>query len=149
LLGQLPATLRAYARKGQDHCILVLIDADRDDCRALKRSLVSVWNSISPKPAKALFRIAVEEMESWFIADPNAILAAYPHANTTPLSTIVPDSVVGAWECVAIALGLSPDKCSGADKEEWAIAISPHLDLQNPISPSLSAFIRGIETHWQ
>jgi predicted metalloendopeptidase len=149
LLGQLPATLRAYAKKGQEHCIVVLVDADRDDCKTLKQSLVSLWNTINPKPAKAVFRIAVEEMESWFIADIKAVSGAYPHANTTTLSAIAPDAVVGAWERLASAIGLNPDKCSGADKEDWAKAISPHLNLQNPNSPSLSAFISGILMHWQ
>ena len=148
LLGQLPATLRAYAQKGQDHCIVVLVDADRDDCKALKRSLVSMWKKLDPKPRKVLFRIAIEEMESWFIADPAAISAAYPHANTAQISTITPDAVVGAWEELARSVGMNPDKCSGADKEEWAIAISPHLDLKSPKSPSLAAFVGGIENHW-
>lgn len=148
LLGQLPATLRAYAHKGQNHCIVVLMDADRDDCLKLKKNLVSMWSKLNPKPPKVLFRIAIEEMESWFIADTNAVLAAYPTANVAHLTTIPPDSVVGAWEELAKSIGLDPEKCSGADKEDWAIAISPKLDLDNPKSPSLATFIRGIEMHW-
>jgi len=149
LLGQLPATLRAYALKGQDHCIVVLVDADQDDCKALKKEMVSMWTKLDPKPPKVLFRIAIEEIESWFIADAKAVSAAYPSANITQITVIRPDSVIGAWEELAKALGLSPSKCSGADKEEWARTIAPKLDLLNPRSPSLSAFIRGIETHWK
>jgi hypothetical protein len=149
LLGQLPATLRAYARKGQDHCIVVLVDADRDDCKVLKKRIVSMWMNLNPKPSKVLFRIAIEEMESWLIADHKAVSAAYPSANTTQLEAIPPDSVIGAWEELAKALGLNPSKCSGADKEEWAKAISPKLDLKNPRSPSLAAFIAGIKAHWR
>jgi len=148
LLGQLPATLRAYAQKGQDHCIVVLVDADRDDCKILKKKMVSMLKTLNPRPPKVLLRIAVEEIESWFIADSGAVSAAYPSANTTHISTIPPDSVIGAWEELARALGLVPSNCSGADKEEWAKRISPKLDLKNPKSPSLAAFIRGIETHW-
>ena len=148
LLGQLPATLRAYAQKGQDHCIVVLVDADRDNCEALKKKMVSMWKKLNPKPPKILFRIAIEEIESWFIADPRAVSAAYPSANTSIISSVPPDSVIGAWEELAKALGLSPNKCSGADKEDWAKAISPKLDLISPKSPSLATFIRGIETRW-
>jgi len=148
LLGQLPATLRAYAQKGQNHCVVVLVDADRDDCKKLKQDLVSMWNQLTPKPAKVLFRIAIEEIESWFIADTAAVVAAYPAANIAHIAAIPPDSVVGAWEELAKALGLNPDKCSGADKEDWAIAISRRLDLDNPKSPSLDTFIKGIQKHW-
>lgn len=148
LLGQLPATLRAYAQKGQDHCIVVLVDADRNDCKTLKKKMLSMWKKLTPKPPKVLFRIAIEEIESWFIADCGAVSAAYPSANTMHISTIPPDSVIGAWEELAKALGLIPSNCSGADKEDWANAISPKLDLNNPKSPSLAAFIGGIETHW-
>jgi hypothetical protein len=91
-----------------------------------------------------LFRIAVEEMESWFIADLNAIANAYPGAQVTHLYGIAPDAVVGAWEELAKALGLNPDKCSGADKEEWAKSISPHLNLDAPNSPSLQCLISGL-----
>jgi hypothetical protein len=111
--------------------------------------MVSMWKKLNPKPPKVLFRIAVEETESWFIADTDAVSAAYPHANITQLLMIPPDSVVGAWEELAKSLGLNPTKCSGADKEDWAKAISPKLDLTNPKSPSLATFVEGIETHWR
>jgi hypothetical protein len=124
------------------------VDADRDDCKALKRELVSMWTNLNPRPPRVLFRIAIEEVESWFIADPGAVAAAYPAANTTHLSTIPPDSVIGAWEELAKALGLNPNNCSGADKEDWAKMISPKLELNNPKSPSLAAFIGGVESHW-
>jgi len=144
LLGQLPAKLRAYGHKGQDHCIVVLIDADRDDCHHLKTSLVKMYELVQPRPPKVLFRIALEETESWFLADTAAVLAAYPSANIPHIAGIAPDSVVGAWERLAECIGLDPADCSGADKEQWGKSISPHLDLENPRSPSLNAFKTGI-----
>jgi len=145
LLPLLPSKLRAYGKSSPEHAVVVVIDADRDDCHALKQSLLSLYQSINPRPAKVLFRIAVEEMESWFIADTNAVMQAYPKAQIANLAAIPPDSIVNAWEQLAGALGLNPLNCSGADKEEWARDISPHLNLDVPLSPSLNTLISGLE----
>ena len=145
LLSLLPSKLRAYGKNSPEHAVVVVVDADRDDCHALKQSLLTLYQSINPRPEKVLFRIAVEEMESWFIADTNAVLQAHPTAQIANLAAIAPDSIVGAWEELAKALGLDPAKCSGADKEEWAKDISPHLNLDAPMSPSLKALISGLE----
>jgi len=148
LLGLLPAKLRAYGKASRDHCVIVLIDADRDNCLKLKKSIVALWHGVTPRPKNVLVRIAVEEMESWFIADRAAIKAAYSTANFKPLKGVRPDEVVGAWERLAECLGLDPKQCTGADKEEWAQNISPHLNLKNPPSPSLRAFVKGVTKHW-
>jgi hypothetical protein len=135
--------LRAYGRSKPDDPVLVLIDADRDNVRALHRELQESLLQIRPKPKMIMFRIAVEEIESWFISDPLAIQNAYPHANVPALRAIRPDEVVGAWEALATSLSLNPSDCTGVEKEEWAKEISPYLDLENPISPSLRRFIKG------
>lgn len=145
LLPLLPSKLRAYGKNSPEHAVIVVVDADRDNCQALKNSLVALYQSINPRPEKVLFRIAVEEMESWFIADPNAVIQAYPNAQIANINLLPADAVIGAWEELAQVLGLDPRKCSGADKESWARDISPHLDLDTPKSPSLQALITGLE----
>lgn len=91
------------------------------------------------------FEIVVVEIESWFIADSEAVKSAYPSCNTSKIESITPDAVIGAWEILAESIGKKPINCSGADKIEWARNISPHLDLTNPHSPSLITFIEGID----
>jgi hypothetical protein len=145
LLPLLPSKLRAYGKNSPEHAVVVVVDADRDNCQALKQSLVTLYQTTNPRPAKVLFRIAVEEMESWFIADTNALVQAYPGAQIANLAFVPPAAVVGAWEELARALGLDPSRCSGADKEEWAKTISPHLNLDAPMSPSLKTLISGLE----
>lgn len=140
LLDQLPAKLRGYAHVPNEFCVIVLVDADNDDCVDLKNRMLA----LQPRPNCTLFRIAVEETESWFIADPDAIKKAYPKAKTHKLSTHNPDSICGAWEKLAETIGRKPKDCGGEDKYEWATNISPHLDLERPKSPSLSAFIDGL-----
>jgi hypothetical protein len=148
LLDQLPAKLRGYGRaESADYAILVvvLVDADDDDCRELKSSLLKMYASLPHKPQRVLFRVAVEETESWLIADAAAVRAAFPHANLAALRRIQPDAVCGAWEALAGALGMNAGQCTGQDKMHWAEAITPHLDLKRPRSPSLRAFVTGLE----
>jgi len=144
LLDQLPAKLRGYAHMPQGYCIVILVDSDDTDCIELKQSLVSLYERLDKRPACVLFRIAVEETESWFLADREAILKAYPKAKTQKLLNTVPDSIIGAWEHLAEALNRKPQDCDGGDKIEWSTKISPHLDLTQPNSPSLRAFVNGI-----
>ena len=145
LLDQLPAKLRGMSWMGEDCCLVVLVDADAQDCVELKRQLVELYQTLDRKPGRVLFRIAVEETESWFIADPKAVKKAYPTADIGPLKKIKPDAVVGAWERLAESLKKKPALCRGLDKHQWAQRIGPHLDLDKPLSPSLRAFIGGIE----
>ena len=144
LLHQLPAKLRGYAHLGSAYCVLVLVDADNDDCRELKRSLLAAYHSLDHKPPVVLFRIAVEETESWLIADVDAVKAAYPRADRRKLGRVTPDAVIGAWEKLADALGSRRAQHSGADKTEWARNIAPHLNLNQPRSPSLAALVSGV-----
>jgi hypothetical protein len=144
LLHQLPAKIRGYTYSDRDVCLVVVVDADRDNCVDLKNSLLNILNATNQHPGCVLFRVAVEEIESWFIADPSAVKRAYSSCKVSKLENIPPDSIVGAWEILAESLGKDPNLCSGADKVEWAVKISPHLDLDNPGSPSLKIFIDGI-----
>ena len=127
-------------------CVVVLVDADDDNCRDLKSDLIDVYQKIDSKPSCVLFRIAVEETESWFIADASAVKSAYPNVDLNKIPKSPPDSIIGAWENLAKALGRKPEDCVGADKFEWAKRISPYLDLNDPKSPSLNTFLLGINS---
>lgn len=144
LLDQLPAKLRGYASLPRGYCVVVLVDSDNTDCQELKNALVQMYNSLDRRPPTVLFRIAVEETESWFLADIDAIRSAYPKAKHQRIVGIHPDGVVGAWERLAEALDRKPVNCDGSDKYDWAEKIAPHLDLETPKSPSLKAFVTGV-----
>jgi hypothetical protein len=146
LLHQLPAKLRGYSCLNDEYLILVVVDSDNENCRDLKSSLVEMYNNLDKKPQNVLFRIVVEECESWFLADPNAIRSAYPRAKIERVINYRPDTVIEAWEKLAETLGKKPNDCDGGDKLEWASRISPHLDLEDPKSPSLKALISGIRS---
>lgn len=145
LLEQLPAKLRGFGRYlGESACVLVVLDADDTPCDELVAALQAMLEQLPTRPQRVLFRLAVEETESWFIADENAILAAFPKAKVQKLRNIEPDAIVGAWEALADVLKVNKDTVTGADKHTWATAIAPHLDLDNPRSPSLQNLIAGV-----
>jgi len=147
LLDQLPAKLRGMSWMNEDYCLVVLIDSDNQNCIELKQQLVDLYQELEQKPENVLFRIAIEETESWFIADFDAVKQAYSYADIDTLRKITPDSIIGAWERLAESLGRKPTQCRGRDKYEWAQKISPYLNLEMPTSPSLRKFITGIERY--
>jgi Domain of unknown function (DUF4276) len=140
LLYQLPAKLKGFSTWfTKEHWVLVVVDADDTPFAELLEDLQVMLQKL-PKAPRVLFRIAVEETESWFIADTTAIKKAYPKSNIAALKKIELDSICGAWERLAEAI-----QAKGKDKTSWAEAISPHLDLDNPPSPSFLKLITGIE----
>jgi Domain of unknown function (DUF4276) len=142
LLYQLPAKLRGFSKQFEHtlNCwVLVVVDADNTPCHELLGDLHEMLEQLPVKP-RVLFRIAVEETESWFIADTSAVKRAYPKADVSVLKKISPDSICGAWEKLQEAI-----HAKGKDKIAWAEAITPHLNLNDPASPSFKKLIDGIE----
>lgn len=154
LLDQLPAKLRGYGKSLEAHSlVLVVIDADDQDGDELLAQLEAMLTLLPDKP-QVLFRLAIEETESWFIADIEALRKAYPNAvDVRGLRRIPPDAVVGAWEKLAEALGVDKKMVAGTTKFQWAQKIAPYLDLDHPKSPSLkklvddmSGFLQAVES---
>ena len=145
LLDQLPSKLRVYARNLPAHAVvIVIVDVDDTPCVNLLKNLNAMLASLPAKP-RVLFRLAIEEIESWFLSDANALRSAYPgRFKKTVLRGIAPDQIVGAWEVLAQALGFDQPSAGPGVKLDWAEKISPHLNLDNPRSPSLKKFIEGV-----
>jgi hypothetical protein len=123
LLDQLPAKLRAYGRvlDPRTDRLLVLVDADSDDCRELKGRLLEALASCDPQPY-VLFRLAIEETEAFYLGDPGSIRKAFPSAKLGKIKNYVPDSVCGAWELFGEVIA-----AAGEDKVSWAESMAPHL----------------------
>lgn len=145
LLHQLPAKLKGFSHLDNDSCVVVLVDVDRDPCGELLAQLNAMLVRLPKRPPRVLFRLAIEETESWFIADADAVVAAFPRARTQKIRRLAADDIVGAWEELAAALGIKTSVVTGSDKYAWAERISPYLNLQEPQSPSLRKFIEGID----
>ena len=123
--------------------MLIVVDADDTPCTKLLADLNDMLNQLPDRPNRVLFRLAIEETESWFVADPDAVKAAFPRANVSLLTKIAPDTIVGAWEKLSEAIGRS-GAASGPEKLRWASLICPHLNLSAPASPSLRKLISGV-----
>lgn len=102
LLDQLPAKLRAYGRSldSSTDRVIVLVDADDDDCRDLNTKLLALLEYCDPRPV-VLFRIAIEETEAFYLGDRHAIQQAFPRARLQKLNHYEQDSICGTWELFA------------------------------------------------
>lgn len=161
LLNQLPKLLIGYSMAFQDciadNAIIVVCDLDarnkevflselnkkRDDALALFASSLNVR-----------FCLAIEEGESWFLGDWNAIKKAYPAAKANIFSKYKNDSICGTWEKLADMIYPGGAKklkklghaVEGATKFEWAEKISPFMDISNNKSPSFNDFKSTLES---
>lgn len=145
LFDQLPAKLRGFGKyMDEQYLVLVLVDVDNDDCKQLLAGLHALLHSLPIRPPRVMFRLAIEETESWFLADSNAIKKAFPNAKLGLIQNIAPDARVGAWEKLAECLGHKAS--NGAPKKtHWAEQIAPHLNFDAPFSPSLGKLISGLQ----
>ena len=152
LLEQLPRLLQGYGRSLPDFSVvLVVVDSDDKDCIAFKQDLLEVQNMCDPQP-KTLFRIAIEEIESWLLGDPFAVKLAFPNANEAVLNSYTQDSICGTWEVLADAvdrrgssrLRRATYREIGKTKRRWAEQIAPLMDVNRNKSKSFQVFRDGI-----
>ena len=151
LLDQLPRLLRGYGKSPGYDAVVVVLDSDRRDCKAFLQELKSVADQCKPAP-NTLFRLAVEEMEAWYLGDRAALLSAFPRAKREVLDRYVQDSVCGTWELLADAIHLGGAMAikkagwplPGQLKHEWAEKIGPFMNLHQNASPSFGKFRDGL-----
>lgn len=155
LLHNLPSKLRAYGDEERgDVVVVVLVDLDdRPDCAVFKSDLIALLEHCEVKPI-TLFRIAIEELEAWFLGDIPAIKKAFPKARQQILDGYLRDSQCGTWEKLAEAIypgGLNVLVQHGKrsvkileQKRVWASQICPYMDVENNHSPSFRCFRDGM-----
>lgn len=144
LLDLLPATLRGYANAAasSNDAVLVLVDADDDDCGALKQGLVALAMTLEPR-LNVIFRIAVEETEAFYLGDLCALKRAFPNADMDKARAYVPDSIVKTAELFGSIVG-----DGGLNKVWWADEMGPRLTTRpsGSRSPSFRALHAGIRS---
>lgn len=153
LLRKLEARLRGYRKWLPDDCrIVVLVDRDGDDCRALKerlegaagRSGLRTRSQAGGGPWQVVNRIAIKELEAWYFGDWEAVRGAYtrvPSSIPGQARYRDPDSVPGAtWEAFERVLKSRGYFRTGLRKVEAAGAIGPRIDPRRNRSRSFGAF---------
>lgn len=151
LLDQLPRLLQGYGKTPGIDAVVVVVDSDRRDCKEFLHELKSLAEGCHPAP-HTLFRLAIEEIEAWYLGDRAALLKAYPRAKREVLDRYVQDSVCNTWELLADAVhvgGTAAIKKAGWPlpgqiKHEWAEKMGPLMDLNHNESPSFGKFRDGL-----
>ena len=149
LLELLPAKLRAYDKvyAGTDIIVIVCINSDDHDPEELMSKLKDTCRRYA-RDLSTVIAISVEEMESWILADKNAILLAYPEADLKRLSEYEQDSICGTWEVLCDVLLREQSHrikkigypAIGQYKATWAEKISKYMLPANNVSPSFKKF---------
>lgn len=128
LLDQLPAKLRAYEKSlnPKTDRVLVLIDSDEEPCQQLKKRLLRLLKRCAPNLV-ALVRVAVEEMEAFYLGDRAAVKRSFPRARLGRLTGYTQDSVCGTWELFREVIGAEHE-----DKPTWGEAMGAVLGVDWP-----------------
>ena len=153
LLAKLPVRLAGYAKWLPDTSrMLVLVDRDDDECHELKEKLETsarqakvVTRSVGePGNWSVVNRIAIEELEAWFLGDIEAVRAAFPGVSPTIANRRNyrdPDAVKGGtWEAFERILQEAGYFSGGLRKVEAARAVAPHMDPGRNRSRSFQVF---------
>lgn len=157
LLTKLGGRLRGYANYlPADWRIFVLVDRDNDDCRELKQRLEGLAAQAGLRtraqaggnPWQVVNRIVIEELESWYFGDPEAICGAYPRMSLRTLNQARyrnPDAIRGGtWEALERVLQKSGYFRGGIRKVEVARSIAAHSDPQRNRSRSFQVFYAAL-----
>lgn len=157
LLGKLQDRLRGYAKwLPADSRIVVLVDRDDDDCRALKSRLekaatstiLRTRSSSRTMPWQVVNRIAIEELEAWYFGDWDAVCGAYPRVSPAiPRQRGFRDSdaiLGGTWEAFERVLQRHGFFSTGLRKTEAARAIGALIDPDRCRSASFRQFRAAI-----
>jgi hypothetical protein len=133
----IPRKLRAWREPGV--YFVVVRDNDGGDCHSIKARLVELCRKSGR--GDTLVRIACQELEAWYIGQPEALAAAYSMPRIAELCRKAgyraPDSIAQPAKRLA---KLIPEfqKVSGAR------LMSALLSEENNRSPSFRAFISGV-----
>ena len=155
LLRHLPARLRAYRRwLPRDHRLVLRVDRDQQDCRDLKQALLEgiAAAGLVAKGSSSAFdaavRIVEEELEAWFIGEPDALCTAYPRLPSSfarARSFREPDRITGTWEALERLLRRHGYHRGGRQKIELARQVARHFEASRNRSPSFRVFWRLLE----
>lgn len=124
----------------QPHTHFVVVrDKDQSDCYAVKKYLKSLC--VKGGQPGTLVRIAVHELESWFLGDLQAVASAFGDESLSRRQSKAkfrdPDSLANAAEELR---NLVP----GYQKLKGARAIAPHMDVNGNQSLSFQHLVSGI-----
>jgi hypothetical protein len=153
LLKKLPQRLRGYAAwPGVEASrIVVLVDRDTDDCVTLRNKLDNIAADAgfrsSGTDRRVLNRLAIEELEAWFIGDMTALSNTYPRVPASSGAKKAfrdPDAAHGTWEALEHLLKRHGYHKGGLPKTIVTAAITRHMNVEKNESRSFQVFRDGL-----
>lgn len=141
LLQRLPDRFRGYANwLPKNWRVIVIVDRDDDDCRKLKQQLEQMATEAGlvtktragNKPYTVINRLAIEELEAWYLGDWDAVKAAYPRVSVKipqQAKYREPDAIAGGtWEAFERILKKAGYFKTGLRKIEAARTVASFMD---------------------
>lgn len=161
MLAELPKRFEGYAaliRQGKPVKVVVLVDADQGDWAEAKETLESlaaraglVTRARARKRKGSVFhvvtRVAVAELEAWFLGDVQAVRRAYPQlpaAIAKKREFATPDGWQDTWERLHGLLRRNGYPKSSFSKIDMARRIAMAMDPAVNTSPSFKSFCCGL-----
>ncbi len=157
LLRKLPNRLAGYAHwLSATAKVLVIVDRDDDDCRRLKDAIDGMVRAAGLRvasvrdtlPGAVMYRIAVEELEAWFLGDVAALRQAYPRLPASLAQKAAyrdPDGVRGGTaETLERLLRGANYHVGGLRKIALADDVAPHMSPSENRSVSFGHFVAGL-----
>jgi hypothetical protein len=134
----IPRKLRAWRTPGVH--FVVVHDNDSDDCLVLKQRLVDLCTA--GHRDDTLVRIACQELEAWYLAEPDALASAFGNENLRRIGAKAlyrdSDAIVRpSFELEKLVPEFQ--KVSGARR------MAPHMTRERNRSRSFRTFISGLE----
>jgi hypothetical protein len=126
---------------------VILVDRDDEDCYKLKQKLCDASHIVTQKKGTiVLHRIAIEELEAWFLGDIAAIRVSYPRIPVSLAQKAKfrdPDAIKGGtWETLDKLL--KDYGYQGLFKTHFAQQVAPNMDVENNRSKSFQVFRDGL-----
>lgn len=157
LLRKLASRLRGYAHwLPADWRILVVVDRDDDDCRALKARLDRIASDCGLRTDRVradwqlVNRIAIEELEAWYFGDWAAVKAGYPRVSPRIPGQQAyrdPDAIAGGtWEAFERILQRHGYFTVGLPKVEVARTMAAHMIPDANQSRSFQSFLHALHS---
>ncbi len=154
LLKKLPKRLKGFRNcLSSEDKIIILIDNDNKDCNELKNKLEKTardagftTRTMNKKEFQVINRIVIQELESWFLGEIDAIRKSYPRISCNLSKRKKqyrnPDQLTNTCETLLRCLNKNGyyNNIKYLPKSEVAKSISKNMNPDNNVSPSFNLF---------
>ena len=152
MLKGLQGRFRGYAKWKLNCNVVVVIDKDREDCTLLKSKIEDkardcglLDKTFGKYPKRLAIRIAMTELEAWFLGDPVAVNRAFPKVQETDLHIKGSvDKILAPAKRLERVLQRRGYYRTGMPKLQVARLVAEHMNPCKNRSPSFRLLMRTL-----